>query len=407
MKTKWKKSSTIPRSIPSMNQNLSRKMELDWNTFIKSFGMCRRLKLSETERDWFSVRFLLENLGAFKDGVTFEQGIKEVCKNDPFCRNDLSAVTNAKKHFTGIYNKFSTKKGLIFPSVKDRQPVLLQFLQQEFTTASQQASLQIKNISRSQQMAEALYLLDYGEQEKLVKTWWRSGNRAQAFFVEVDSLDDNRTLQKWLVKRLQRVAEGGEPPKYLAISIPRTWGENAVDQFWRYLRQQLKLADGLSVAEILENLKELCRTKTVVIALYGATMLRSQVNNWLGQVWTELGKIFEGDQTTEIGPRLLMFVTSDRPTQNLPILSQFQLLPCLKEITIEHVNSWRDEDRVIQWENRCRGESQVTTLDKMMKLDEEPWGDPYEVLGRLCKAFGFSGVEDVERHWDLVGEVAS
>ena len=109
----------------------------------------------------------------------------------------------------------------------------------------------------------------------------------------------------------------------------------------------------------------------------------------------------------EIGSRLLMFVTSDRPTQNLPILSQLQLLPCLKEITIEHVNSWREEDRVIQWENRCRGESQVTTLDKMMKLDEEPWGDPYEVLGRLCRGFGFSGVEDVEQHWDLVGEVAS
>ena len=384
-----------------MNQNLLRQMELDWDTFIKSFDACWEFKLSKTEREWFSVRFLSKNLSAFEGEGTIPQKFKKACPDD------LSADMNGPKHFTNIFSKFEKNKKLQFRD--DKYPELLEFLEREFEkkTAFQQANLKFTRVSRSQEMAEVLCLLDYGEQEKRVKTWWRTGDRAQAFFVEVDSLDDNRTLQKWLVRRLQRFAEGGEPTKYLAISIPRTWGENAVDQFWRYLRQQLKLADGLSVAEILENLKELCRTKTVVIALHGATMLRSQMNDWLGQVWTELGKIFDGDQTTDIGSRLLMFVTSDRPTQNLPTLSQLQLLPCLKEITIEHVNSWRYEDRVMQWENRCRGESQVTTLDKMMKLDEEPWGDPYEVLGRLCLGFGFSGVEDVERHWDLVGEVAS
>lgn len=400
MKTKWKKSSTIPRSILLMNQNLSRQMELDWDIFIRSVGACRTLDLTKTECDWFFKRFLWENLSAFEGEVTFENGIHQICKGDP------SATTNAKRQFTGIYGKFSTKKGLIFPSAKDKQPVLLKFLQQEFATASQRASLQMKNISRSQQMAEALCLLDYGEQEKRVKTWWRSGDRAQAFFVEVDASDEDKTLQKWLVKRLQRFTEGGEPPKYLAIRIPKTWGDDAVDEFWRYLRQQLNLGDDMPVSKILEHLKQLCATKTVVIALYGVSVLRSQVSQWLKQVWTELGKIFEGDQTAEIGSRLLMFVTSDRPTQNLPTLSQLQRLPCLKEITIAHVADWRDEDRVIQWENRCRGESQVTTLDKMMKSGE-PWGDPYEVLGRLCQGFGFSGVEDVEQHWNLVGEVAS
>ena len=378
-------------------------MELDWDTFIESVCTCRILALSKTEREWFFQRFLSKNLSAFEGEVTIEKGIQQICRDDP------SAMTNAKTHFKAIYKKFSTKKGLVFPSVTDKQPALLGFLEREFEKkkASQQADLKLTKVSRSQQMAEALCLLDYGEQEKIFKKRWKSGDRAQAFFMEVDSSDDDKTLQKWLVKRLQRVVEGGEPPKYLAISIPRTWGEDAVDQFWRYLRRQLKLSDDVTVPEILENLKQLCATKTVVIALYGVSILRSQVNDWLKQVWTELGKIFDGDQTTEIGSRLLMFVTSDRPTQNLPILSQLQLLPCLKEITIEHVEDWRNEDRVIQWENRCRGESQVTTLDKMMKLDEELWGDPYEVLGRLCKAFGFSGVENVEQHWDLVGEVAS
>ena len=400
MKTKWKKSSTIPRSIPSMNQNLLRQMELDWDTFIRSFDACWEFKLSKTEREWFSVRFLSKNLSAFEGEGTIPQKFKKACPDD------LSADMNGPKHFTNIFSKFEKNKKLQFRDGK--YPELLKFLEREFEKkkAFQQANLKFTRVSRSQQMAEALCLLDYRKQEKRVKTWWRSGDRAQAFFVEV-AQDENTLLQKWLVKRLQRFAEGGEPPKYLAISIPRAWGEDAVDEFWRYLRRQLKLDDDVTVPEILENLKQLCATKTVVIALYGVSILRSQVNDWLKQVWTELGKIFEGDQTTEIGSRLLMFVTSDRPTQNLPTLSQLQLLPCLQEITIEHVNSWRDEDRVIQWENRCRGESQVTTLDKMMKLDEEPWGDPYEVLGRLCLGFGFSGVEDVEQHWDLVGEVAS
>ena len=375
-------------------------MELDWNTFIKSVYECETLDLSKTERKWFFRRFLSENLSAFEGEVTIEQGFEQVCPDDP------SASTNFPKHFSKIFDKFEKNKGLKLQS--NKHPALLGFLEREFEKqkASQQADLKLTKVSRSQQMAEALYLLDYGEQEKLVKTWWRSGDRAQAFFVEV-AQDENTLLQKWLVKRLQRFAEKGEPPKYLAINITKAWGEDAVDAFWRYLRQQLKLDDDVTVPEILENLKQLCATKTVVIALYGVSILRSQVSQWLKQVWTELGKIFEGDQTTEIGSRLLMFVTSDRPTQNLPTLSQLQLLPCLKEITIEHVEDWRNEDRVIQWENRCRGESQVTTLDKMMKLDEEPWGDPYEVLGRLCKAFGFSGVENVEQHWDLVGEVAS
>ena len=383
-----------------MNQNLSRQADSDWDEFIKSVRTCEELDLSKTEREWFSERFLSKNLSAFEGGVTVEQGIQKVRPNDP------SAMTNADKHFTKIYKKFKDNKKLVLP--RNKNLALLGFLEQEFNTwqQSRQAELKLTRVGRSQQMAEALCLLDYGEQEKIFKKRWKSGDRAQAFFVEV-AQDENTLLQKWLVKRLQRFAEKGEPPKYLAINITKAWGEDAVDAFWRYLRQQLKLDDDVTVPEILENLKQLCATKTVVIALYGVSILRSQVSQWLKQVWTELGKIFEGDQTTEIGPRLLMFVTSDRPTQNLPILSQLQLLPCLKEITIEHVEDWRDEDRVMQWENRCRGESQVTTLDKMMKLDEEPWGDPYEVLGRLCKAFGFSGVEDVERHWDLVGEVAS
>ena len=386
-----------------MNQNSSRQADSDWDTFIESVGTCRTLNLSKTERDWFCVRFLSENLSAFKkDGVTkdemnFEQGIREVCKDD------LSAVTNAKKHFTGIYTKFQKDRKLELPT-RSTNSALLKILEQEFK--KKQADSKLMKVSRSQQMAEVLYLLDYGEQEKRVKTWWRSSDRAQAFFVEVDASDENTTLQKWLVKRLQRFTEGGEPPKYLAIRITKTWGEGAVDEFWRYLRQQLKLSDDVTVPKILEDLKQLCATKTVVIALYGVSALRSQVNDWLKQVWTELGKIFDGDPTAEIGSRLLMFVTSDRPVKNLPTLSQLQRLPCLKEITIEHVNSWRDEDRVMQWENRCRGESQVTTLDKMMKSGE-PWGDPYEVLGRLCQGFGFSGVEDVEQYWDLLGEVAS
>ena len=378
-------------------------MELDWDTFIESVCTCRILALSKTEREWFFQRFLSKNLSAFEGEVTIEKGIQQICRDDP------SAMTNAKTHFKAIYKKFSTEKGLIFPSVKDRQPVLLQFLQQEFATASQQASLQIKNISRSQQMAEVLYLLDYGEQEKLVKTWWRSGDRAQAFFVEVDSLDDNRTLQKWLVKRLQRLAERkGEPPKYLEIDIPRSWGENAVDHFWGYLRRKLNLADDLTVPEILEKLKQLCTTKTVIIALYGVPRLGSQVNEWLKNVWTQLGTIFDGDQTTELRSRLLMFVTSDRLMKNLPTLGRLQRLPCLEEITIEHVENWRYEYQVIQWEDRCRDESQATTLDEMMKSGES-WGDPNpsEVLGRICRACGFSGVEDVEHHWNLVGEVAS
>ena len=403
MKTKWKKSSTIPRSIPSMNQNLLRQMELDWDTFIRSFDACWEFKLSKTEREWFSVRFLSKNLSAFEGEGTIPQKFKKACPDD------LSADMNGPKHFTNIFSKFEKNKKLQFRD--DKHPELLEFLEREFEKkkAFQQANLKFTRVSRSQEMAEALCLLDYGEQEKRVKTWWRTGDRAQAFFVEVDSLDEDRTLQKWLVKRLQRLAERkGEPPKYLEIDIPRSWGENAVDHFWGYLRRKLNLADDLTVPEILEKLKQLCTTKTVIIALYGVPRLGSQVNEWLKNVWTQLGTIFDGDQTTELRSRLLMFVTSDRLMKNLPILGRLQRLPCLEEITIEHVENWRYEYQVIQWEDRCRDESQATTLDEMMKSGES-WGDPNpsEVLGRICRACGFSGVEDVERHWDLVGEVAS
>ena len=285
MKTKWKKFSTIPRSILSMNQNLSRQTDSDWDFFIRSVGTCPKLDLSKTERKWFFKRFLSENLSAFEGDVTIKQGLEKICPND------LSASTDWSTHFKAIHKKFSIKKGLIFPFPTDKQPTLLKFLQQEFTTASQQASLQVKNISRSQQMAEALCLLDYGEQEKIFKKRWKSGDRAQAFFVEVDVSDEARTVQKWIVKRLQRFAEGGEPPKYLAISIPKTWGEDAVDEFWQYLRRQLKLDDDVTVSEILEPLKQLCATKTVIIALYGVSILRSQMSQWLKQVWTQLGAI--------------------------------------------------------------------------------------------------------------------
>ena len=167
MKTKWKKSSTSPRSILSMNQNLLRQMELDWDTFIKSFDACWEFKLSKTEREWFSERFLSKNLSAFEGGVTFEQGIQKVRPNDP------SAMTNAKKQFGRIYKKFLKNEKLELHN-GSKNLALLKFLKQKFDTQQQsrQADSKLTKVSRSQQMAEVLCLLDYGEQEKRVKTWW-------------------------------------------------------------------------------------------------------------------------------------------------------------------------------------------------------------------------------------------
>ena len=158
-----------------MNQNLSRQADSDWDEFIKSVRTCEELDLSKTEREWFSERFLSKNLSAFEGGVTVEQGIQKVRPNDP------SAMTNADKHFTKIYKKFKDNKKLVLP--RNKNLALLGFLEQEFNTwqQSRQAELKLTRVSRSQQMAEALCLLDYGEQEKIFKKRWKSGDRAQAF----------------------------------------------------------------------------------------------------------------------------------------------------------------------------------------------------------------------------------
>ena len=158
-----------------MNQNLLRQMELDWDTFIRSFDACWEFKLSKTEREWFSVRFLSKNLSAFEGEGTIPQKFKKACPDD------LSADMNGPKHFTNIFSKFEKNKKLQFRDGK--YPELLKFLEREFEKkkAFQQANLKFTRVSRSQQMAEALCLLDYGEQEKIFKKRWKSGDRAQAF----------------------------------------------------------------------------------------------------------------------------------------------------------------------------------------------------------------------------------
>ena len=257
--------------------------------------------------------------------------------------------------------------------------------------------------SSNQKIAELLYSLDYRQQEQE----FRSAKEG-AFLVQTEE----ERIQRWLVRRLAGCVPDFKQAYKLSIRIRSHPMRNNFDAFWQEFKQDL--GDNLSRKTVIEGLAEFCKTKSVIIVVYGLSSLDAEKVGKFYDFWSELVEkvssitrsfrsrlvlILAEKNSTTVPDKLFPF-TFVQPSAINETQYSLKLTP-LQKILKKDVENWLAQEEVYSKLNQTDDYVQSIVGNDIRHWEEQP----SEILNEICcTVFQIEdGIAAIEPYWKLAG----
>lgn len=260
-----------------------------------------------------------------------------------------------------------------------------------------------------QNISDLLHLLDYSDQEQDFKNVMK-GCKERAFLIQTD----NKIIQHWLVRRLAGCVSGFGNAKKIEIEIGFSM-RSGIDNFWLEFNKQMKIENEVDQNTVIQQLANLCKTQSVIIAIYGLSSLSKEKVQNFHNFWSDLINKTRSISTQErdFRSRLVLLIAEKNDRSVLNKLKEFNFsqppainelsysisLTPLESILGNDVESWLAQDNVYKFINRKEDEIQLIVQDI------QNWGEePFDVLNEICRTvFQFeTGIVPIaDQYWKL------
>ncbi|MEB3217690.1 MAG: trypsin-like peptidase domain-containing protein [Nostocales cyanobacterium 94392] len=265
----------------------------------------------------------------------------------------------------------------------------------------------VTELSCNQKIAELLYSLDYKQQEQEFRSAIEKCKEG-AFLVQTEE----KTIQRWLVRRLAGYIPDFEQAKKFSIQI-RSHLRTDFDNFWQEFKQDL--GDNLSRETVIQGLAKFCQTKSVIIVIYGLSCLDAEKVSDFYAFWSDLVEKVRSITPRFFRSRLVLILAEENNAAVLDKLDQFNFvqsstiaqtesslkLTPLQKILKNDVENWLAQEKVCSTLNKTDDYLQSIVNNHIPNWDEKP----LEIIDEICyRLFGIDdGIAEIEGYWKLAG----
>jgi inactive STAND/Trypsin-like peptidase domain len=268
----------------------------------------------------------------------------------------------------------------------------------------------VAQLSGNQKAAELLYLLDYSTQEQEFKTAMQE-RKEGAFLVRTKE----EKIQRWLMRRLAGYVPDFEQAKKFSFRVRSHPMRSDFDAFWQDFKQEL--GDNLNREMVIQGLVNLCKQKSVIIAVYDVSFLDGEKIRDFHAFWSDLVNqvasipasnrsfrsrlilLLAEKNSNTVLDKLHAFNFIEPPKINNPQYS-ISLTP-LGAILKKDIITWLEQEKVYSSLNRTDDEMQSIVDNDITTWQQEP----LEVLEEICQTvFQIEdGIAVIEPYWKLAG----
>lgn len=262
--------------------------------------------------------------------------------------------------------------------------------------------------SSNQKVAELLYLLDYSNQEQEFKNAIAQRNEG-AFLVRTKE----EKIQRWLIRRLAGCVLDFEQAKKFSFRVRSHPMRSNFDAFWQDFKPEL--GDNMNCEMVIQGLANLCKQRSVIIAVYGISLLDAEKIREFHTFWSDLVQQVASLKNRSFRSRLVLLLAEKNSNTVLDKLDAFNFieppqinnpqysisLTPLAEILEKDVTTWLGQETVYSSLNLTDEEVQSIVDNDVPTWQQEP----LEVLEEICQTvFQIEdGIAVIEPYWKLAG----
>ncbi len=259
-----------------------------------------------------------------------------------------------------------------------------------------------------QEIADLLWLLDYSAQEQVFKEVTQNC-KERAFLVQTDE----EKIQRWLVRRLARCVSDFEHAKKYQIRIRSHQMRSDFDAFWQEFKQDI--GNEINRETVIQGLAELCKQKSIIIAIYGLSFLEPEKVLQFHDFWFDLVNQVRSRQRF-FRSHLVLFLAEENKnsvlnklhplklihphTMNEPQAPIIHLTP-LEKILQKDVTTWLGQQNVYDLLNLADEQAQSIVDQDIPNWSETPLAMLEEICCTLFKVE--EGIAAIEPYWKLAG----
>ncbi|AFY52644.1 ribosomal protein S6 [Rivularia sp. PCC 7116] len=264
--------------------------------------------------------------------------------------------------------------------------------------------------SSNQKIAEILCLLDYKQQEQEFRSAIEECKEG-AFLVQTGE----ERIQRWLVRRLAKCVPDFKQAYKLSIRIRSHPMRNNFDAFWQEFKQDL--GENLNREMVIQGLAEFCKTKSVIIVIYGISCLDAEKVGKFYAFWSDLVEKVSSIPRSFRSRLVLILAEKNSATLSNKLLpfsfvqpisineinetqSSLKLTP-LQKILKKDVENWLAQEDVYSKLNQTDDYVQSIVENDIPGWEEKP----LEILDEICyTVFQIeNGITAIEPYWKLAG----
>ncbi|BAY45967.1 hypothetical protein SAMD00079811_35740 [Scytonema sp. HK-05] len=264
-------------------------------------------------------------------------------------------------------------------------------------------SKQHRKESVEQKFAELLSSLNCDEQ---LKSFCQVLNSQSGGVFLIQAMHDE--IQRWLVQRLVNYQPSLATGKQIYIKTQKHNVRWNFEAFWTEFNSVCK---NPSCDSVIQELTELCKTKSIVITIYGLRLLNENNRRQLYNFWLRLWEQF---RQLEKHSFLVLFLVEENNANcklspfkfiESTYVGEYQqniLLPPLDNISSTHVRSWLTTEQVISQLKIIFPKRNLNNIVEHYHFEEE---EPLALLNEICQeVFQIQdGIAAIEPYWKLAG----
>ncbi|QFS51270.1 caspase family protein [Nostoc sphaeroides] len=283
------------------------------------------------------------------------------------------------------------------------------FINQNESEVNKDNFKKVPTKSKSANVADILYLLDYSAQEQVFKNVMKDCQE-RAFLIQAKE----EKIQRWLVRRLAGCVPDFEQAKKFSIRIRSHPMRSDFNAFWEDFQQEIE-DNNVNRGTVIQKLAKLCATKSVIIAIYGLSYLDQAKINEFYVFWSDLVEKVQLVTQRSFRSRLVLLVAEKNDPTVLNKLNLFNFIqpPAINEtqysisltpldnILRNDIKNWLAQDPVYSLLERKEDEIQLIVAQDITNWEEEP----LDVLEEICQTvFQIQeGIAAIEPYWKLAG----